>query len=384
MPHAVTPLQDPPAARLPLQEVPRRQPSEGYSYGPDGRTSWYQAGPLTLESGEVLSTVKVAYRTWGRLAAEGDNAVVVCHALTGDANVDNWWASLVGPEGAIDTDRYFVISSNVLGSCYGTTGPTSINLETGRAWGPDFPAVTIRDMVGLQRKLAEHLGVKRVALVTGGSMGGMQVLEWAALYPDLVGAIAPIAVGADHSPWCIGISEAQRNAIFADPDWRDGHYSPDTPPRRGLAVARQIGMVSYRSPQSFANKFGRSRTDDGYEVAQYLRYQGEELSDRFDANAYVALTRAMDSHDLARGRGSKEQVLHTIDCPALVVGVTSDILYPLEEQQELVDLLPDAELAELDVPHGHDGFLIDAGAVGGLVAGFLDRLAGRGPAERSR
>jgi homoserine O-acetyltransferase len=383
MPPVVTPLADPAAARPPLPDAPRPA-SEGCSYGPDGRTLWYQAGPLALESGDVISSVRVAYRTWGRLTAERDNAVVVCHALTGDANVDSWWGSLVGPEGAIDTGRYFVISSNVLGSCYGTTGPTSIDPETGQAWGPHFPAVTIRDMVGLQRKLVEHLGVKRVALVTGGSMGGMQVLEWAALCPDLVGAIAPIAVGADHSPWCIGISEAQRNAIFADPDWQDGHYSPGAAPRRGLAVARQIGMVSYRSPQSFADKFGRTRTEAGYEVARYLRYQGEELSDRFDANSYVALTRAMDSHDLARDRGSKEQVLRSIECPALVIGVTSDILYPLEEQQDLVDLLPAAELAELDVPHGHDGFLIDAGAVGGLVAGFLDRLAAMDTADRSR
>jgi homoserine O-acetyltransferase len=356
--------------------LPRKNAKDGaIAYGADALTRVWDAGPFTLECGVELA-VQVAYRTWGSLNAAADNAVIVCHALTGDANVDRWWASAVGPGRGIDTDRWFVVASNVIGGCYGTTGPTSLNPATGRCWGPDFPPVTIRDMVRLQRGLLDELGVRRVATVTGGSMGGMQVLEWAAMYPELVSSIVPIAVGADHSPWCIGLSEAQRNAIFADPDWADGHYAEHSQPRRGLAVARQIGMISYRSPQSFGGRFGRASEGEVYSVESWLRYHGEELVQRFDANTYVLLTRAMDSHDVARDRGSKAEVLAGITCPALVVGITSDVLYPLAEQHELVRLLPNAELSVLDVPHGHDGFLIEAGTVAGRIGAFLARRAG--------
>ena len=343
-------------------------------YGPNEATSWWRAGNFTLESGERLPDVEVAYRTWGELNDDASNAVLVCHALTGDANVDVWWGDAVGPGSGIDTERYFVICSNVLGSCYGTTGPTSLRPGTNRRYGSAFPHVTIRDIVRLQRGLLSHLGIRRLALVVGGSMGGMQVLEWAVMYPDVVCAAAPISVGANHSPWCIGVSEAQRQAIFADPNWNDGDYPPDRPPSAGLSIARQIAIVSYRSPASFKMKFGRGRNGHGFDVEAYLRYQGEALVDRFDAATYVALTYAMDSHDIARGRGTVAQVLGGISAPVLVVGISSDVLYPVEEQHELTELIPDSRYVELDVPNGHDGFLIEHQAVSGEVGAFLDEL----------
>lgn len=345
------------------------------SYGPDELTRWFDAGSFEVEAGEALPRVRVAYRTWGRLNGARDNVIVVCHALTGDANADRWWTGMVGPGRALDCERYFVVCANVLGSCYGTTGPTTLDAESGRPYGPDFPQVTIRDMVRLQRLLLAELGVASIALVVGGSMGAMQALEWAAMYPDLVRGIAPIAVGADHSPWCIGWSEAQRQAIFADSDWNSGRYEPHHQPVRGMSVARQIGMVSYRSAASFKGKFARRHSDDGFEVESYLRYQGGQLVDRFDANTYVTLTYAMDSHDMARGRGTKTEALAAITVPALVVGITSDVLYPVAEQQELAGLLGGGRYVELDVPHGHDGFLIEAELLGELVAPFLEEVS---------
>ena len=315
-----------------------------------------------LESGVVLRQVQVVYRTWGRLNPEGTNALVVCHALTGSADVDQWWGDLLGPGRAFDTDHFFVVCANVLGSPYGTTSPLTINPDTGRPYGPEFPLVTIRDTVNLHRKLLEHLGVRQVAVAVGGSMGGMQVLEWA-FQGDFVRAIIPIAVGGRHSAWCIGWSEAQRQAIYADPRWRGGYYDPDDPPVHGLAIARMIAMISYRSYQSFEARFGRRRMLRGekklFAVESYLHYQGEKLVRRFDANCYVRLTQKMDSHDVSRGRGPYPEVLAEVRQPALVVGIDSDVLYPLAEQEELATHLPNASLYVLHSPHGHDAFLIE-------------------------
>jgi len=315
-----------------------------------------------LESGVVLRQVQVAYRTWGRLNPEGTNALVVCHALTGSADVDQWWGDLLGPGRAFDTDRFFVVCANVLGSPYGTTSPLTINPDTGRPYGPEFPLVTIRDTVNLHRRLLEHLGVRQVAVTVGGSMGGMQVLEWA-FQGDFVRAIIPIAVGGRHSAWCIGWSEAQRQAIYADPRWRGGYYDPDDPPVHGLAIARMIAMISYRSYQSFEARFGRRRMlrgeEERFAVESYLHYQGEKLVRRFDANCYVRLTQKMDTHDVSRGRGPYPEVLAEVRQPALVVGIDSDVLYPLAEQEELATHLPNASLYVLHSPHGHDAFLIE-------------------------
>ncbi len=332
---------------------------------------------LRLESGRLLRDVPVAWRSWGQLDASGSNAVVVCHALTGDADADQWWPGLLGPGRAIDTHRYFVVCANVIGSPYGSLSPLSTNPDTGRRWGADFPAVTVRDTISLHRALLEMLGVRRVAFAIGGSMGGMQVLEWG-WHRDLVQALVPIAVGGRHSAWCIAWSEAQRQAIYADPNWLDGHYSPERPPAAGLAVARMMGMVSYRSYESFAERFGREPADPGsgadYQVESYLRHQGQRLVARFDANCYVELTRLMDTHDVSRGRGTYAEALARITQPALVIGITTDVLYPLQEQRELATGLPNAELAVLDAPQGHDAFLIEQQTLAGLVADWRERV----------
>jgi len=336
-----------------------------------GAPSLELGGPFALESGPRLPSVTVAYRTWGRPNARGDNAVLVCHALTGSADVDRWWGALLGPGRALDPDRDFVVCSNVLGGCYGTTGPTSLRPGGQRRWGGDFPAVTVRDIVRAQAALLDGLGVRRLRLVVGGSLGGMQALEWALLFPDRVDAIAPIAVSARHSAWCIGLSEAQRQAIYADPRWRGGHYPPDDGPAAGLAVARQIAMCTYRSRASLEGRFSRGEAESGgFAVESWLQHHGRALVDRFDANTYVTLTRTMDTHDVGRGRGGWREALAAVRTPALVVSIDSDVLYPPVEQEELAAALPAGRLATLRSPHGHDAFLIEGEATNELVARF--------------
>jgi homoserine O-acetyltransferase len=331
------------------------------------------AETLELESGEKLPGVRVAYRTWGRSSTD---AVLVCHALTGSADADSWWAGLFGPGRALDPALDFIVCSNVLGSCYGTTGPASTR-------GADFPAITIRDIVRVQHALVRGLGVCRLKLVLGGSLGGMQVLEWALLFPEMVEAIAPIAVSGRHSAWCIGLSEAQRQAIYADPLWQGGCYAPEAPPAAGLAAARAVAMCTYRSRSSFEERFGRRLESPGlFHVERYLRHQGTKLAGRFDAHSYVALTRAMDSHDVGRGRGGYEHALRSVRQPALVVGIDSDVLYPPEEPRELAAGLGNARLGWLRSPHGHDAFLIETEALNRLLVDFrasLDKPRIAGP-----
>jgi homoserine O-acetyltransferase/O-succinyltransferase len=336
---------------------------------------WRLGAPFRLESGAELPDVQVAYRTWGELAADGGNAVLVCHALTGSADADVWWSGLFGAGKALDPARDFIVCSNVLTGCYGTSGPIQPHPEDGEPWGSRFPVATVRDMVRLQAELLDFLGVGRLKLVLGPSLGGMQVLEWAASYPDRVEAMAPIGVSGRHSAWCIAIGESQRRAIYLDPDWRDGRYALDRPPRHGLAVARMMAMCSYRSWENFESRFGRKTQDwDGeYAVSSYLNYQGEKLFRRFDANTYVRLTQAMDSHDLARGRGEYAAVLAGITTPALIVSVDSDVLYPPHEQRELAGLLPAARYEVLHTPAGHDGFLIETEALSDMLLDFMSR-----------
>lgn len=329
------------------------------------------AGPFALERGGNLPSVRVGYRTWGTLAADGANAVVVCHALTGSADADLWWTRMFGEGRALDPARDFVVCANILGSCYGTTGPTSVDPATGAPWHGTFPAITVRDMVRVQRALVERLGIRRVRMVIGGSLGGMQALEWTIGYPDLVESLVFVASTARHSAWCIGQSEAQRQAIFADPRWRDGRYDAGDPPAAGLAAARMMAMLSYRSQPSFEARFGRRpQAEDLFAVESYLRYQGRQLVDRFDAATYVTLTRAMDTHDVARGRGDLEDVLRGVRQPALVVAIDSDVLYYPAEQREVARLVPNARLAVMDSPHGHDAFLIDVDRLSDMVADF--------------
>jgi len=353
--------------------------------------------PLRLQLGGTLERVAVAFETYGELNAAADNAVLVCHALTGSAHaagrndreeVPGWWDPLIGPGKAIDTDRFFVICSNVLGGCYGTTGPSSIDPATGHAYRVSFPRYTIRDMVAVQKLLVDKLGVRSLRAVIGGSMGGMQVLEWGATYPEMVRGIVPIAIGPFHSAWAIGLNEVARRAITSDPGWHGGDYPLDQQPETGLGLARAIAMLTYRSFDSYQSKFGRGRPaaqpvdaspaaalgglGASFEIAGYLRYQGVKLVKRFDANTYLYLTMAMDDYDLAEGRGSVDTVLKGMDMPALVMGIDSDVLYPEAEAKALADRLPKARYARIQSPHGHDAFLIEFPQVAAQLRRFLE------------
>ncbi len=342
----------------------------------EGTSTLSLGGPFVLESGAALPELTIAYRTWGRLAPRGDNAVLACHALTGSADLHLWWPALLGPGRSFDPQRDFVVCSNVLGSCYGSSGPLSALPGGGGHYGPAFPAVSVRDMVRAQALLLEALGVKRLQLVAGGSLGGMQALEWAALYPERVAAVAALAVSGRHSAWCIGLSEAQRQALYADPRWQDGAYDPARPPAAGLRAARMVAMCTYRSRASLEQRFGRAVTPGGeWEVESWLRQHGQRLVERFDANSYVTLTRAMDGHDLARGRGPYPQALAAIQVPTLVLAIDSDVLYPAEEQAELAAGLGRGRLAWLRSPHGHDAFLIEGEQVDRQLLDFRRQVA---------
>ena len=328
-------------------------------------------GGFRLENGAVLDEVDIAYRTWGDIENAADRAILICHALTGSADVDAWWPGIIGAGRAFDPEHDFIVCANILGSCYGTTGPANLKPCGKERYRADFPRVSVRDMVELQRVLLDALGIGRVELVTGPSLGGMQALEWAASYPERVGSVVPIGVGGRHSAWCIGVSEAQRAAIKADPKFKDGYYTLDEPPEDGLAAARMMAVCTYRSWDSFDQRFGRETREEGrYQVQSYLRHQGRKINDRFDANTYITLTHAMHTHDLARGRGSYEQVLASIEQPALVVSVSSDTLYPPQEQELLANRLPNARYEILTSEHGHDGFLIETERLGALIAAF--------------
>jgi homoserine O-acetyltransferase len=347
--------------------------------------------PLKLEYGAALEHVSVTFETYGELSAERDNAVLLCHALTGSAHaagvhpsapgereVPGWWDPLVGPGKAIDTRTHFVVCSNVLGGCYGTTGPSSVDPATGEPYRLRFPRYTVRDMVAVQRRLLDTLGIESLKAVIGGSMGGMQALEWAATYPERVRSFVAIAVGTRHSAWAIGLNEVARRAITSDPAWMGGEYPVGTQPEAGLGLARAVAMLSYRSVDSLEAKFGRERVSQtrellapSFEIESYLAYQGVKLVRRFDANTYLYLTRAMDDFDLAEGRGRLKEVLGRLTMPALVMGIDSDVLYPEREQRELVAGLPNAEYARIRSPHGHDAFLIEFPQLAARLRRFL-------------
>lgn len=334
--------------------------------------------PFLLESGITLPKVQVAYRTWGSLNDARDNVVLVCHPLTGSADADEWWGPLFGVGQTLDPTRDFIVCTNILGSCNGTTGPTAPNPETGRPYGPEFPRVTVRDMVSLQVKLLDSMGIDVLRMAIGGSLGGMQVLELASLFPERVQTLVSLAASGRHSPWCIGISESQRQAIYADAHWNDGYYTAEAPPAKGLAAARSMAMCMYRTWESFEKRFGRDvQGEEGsrFAIASYLQYQGESLVRRFDANSYITLTHAMDSHDLSRGRGEYEQAIAAIEHPTLIVSIPSDVLYWPEEQKILARYLPNAVFRELPSIHGHDGFLIDMDPINTMVADAQEHWA---------
>ncbi len=336
--------------------------------------------PLLLERGGRLPRVRVAYQTWGTLAPDGSNAVLVEHALTGDSHVvgpagpgqptPGWWDGLIGPGRDLDTDRWFVVCANVLGGCQGTTGPSSRGPDGGR-WGSRFPEVTVGDQVRVEAAVADALGVERWACVVGGSMGGMRALEWAVALPDRVATLYFLASGAVATADQIGTQTTQQAAIRADPRWAGGDYDLDDPPVDGLGIARRIAHLTYRSAFELGERFGSVVQDDGrYAVASYLDHHADKLSRRFDAGSYVLLTETMNSWDVGRGRGGVEAALRRITARALVAGVDSDRLYPPALQQQVADALG-VPLHLIPSPYGHDGFLIEVGAVGRLLRELL-------------
>lgn len=346
-------------------------------------------GEVPLESGEVLQEVEVAYQAYGTYDPDRGNAILVCHALTGDvfAATDEerqgWWDGLIGPGKPIDTNKYFVICSNVLGGCYGTTGPASINPRTNKPYGSSFPVVTVRDMVRTQRRLLAALGVDHLYAVIGGSMGGMQVYEWLVEYPDLLEIAIPIATCARMSAVGIAYNDVGRQAICSDPEWKDGDYYPGEGPRQGLSIARMVGMLTYRTTELFEERFGRNMRDQVdnqltgsvFQIESYLRYQGEKLVNRFDANSYLHLMKAMDTHDIGNGRGGIAQAISRIKARVLAIGIQNDLIYPVDHQREMVELMQqhgiNVEYHTIASKYGHDAFLVDFPKIAPLITPYF-------------
>jgi homoserine O-acetyltransferase len=354
---------------------------------------------LELECGRKLGPIQVAYETYGELTPKKDNAVLVCHALTGDAHAagkhapddrkPGWWDMMIGPGKGIDTRRYFVICSNIFGGCSGTTGPSSTNPATGKPWGLDFPVITVEDMVKVQKRLVEHLGIQRLLCVIGGSMGGMQVLEWAVRYPDCVTAAIPIATTARLNAQSIAFDAVGRNAILADPTFDNGHYHDHGQPERGLSIARMVGHITYLSEQGMHEKFGRQlRNTERYaydfgsefSVETYLDHQGRAFVERFDANSYLYITKAMDYYDLTRRDGSLEAAFRNVKSRFLVMSFASDWLFTPRQARQVVDALlaneKDVSYCDIDSPYGHDAFLLEPDILGRLIGGFLAGTTG--------
>ncbi|NDE59292.1 MAG: homoserine O-acetyltransferase [Acidimicrobiia bacterium] len=356
---------------------------------------------LAIDVGVVMEGVTTAYETWGSLNSDASNAILLCHAWTGDSHVagrageghptPGWWEGAVGPGLAIDTNQFFVVCANVLGGCQGSTGPASPHPVDGKPYGSRFPVITIRDMVRTQARLADHLGVRKWRAVVGGSMGGMQVLEWAVTFPERVGAIMPIATCAQASAQQIAWGSIGRRGITNDPKWRGGDYydaAPGDGPHEGLSTARMVAQVTFRSDNVFTDRFGRDMVggegsstlalEQKFEVERYLEYHGEKLCRRFDANSYIAIGKAMDLHDVGRSRGGLVAAMKRVNMPSLTMGIWSDFLYPVYQQLQIRDLVAAngarSEYVEVDSPHGHDAFLIELDQVGPAVKRFIESL----------
>ena len=352
---------------------------------------------LRLKSGATLRPVTLAYETYGTLNADRSNTILICHALSGDAHVagqhsphdrkPGWWDDAVGPGKAFDTERYFIVCSNVIAGCSGSTGPSSINPETGRPYGLSFPVVTVADMVEAQRWLIDALDIPSLLCVTGGSMGGMQALQWAVSFPDRVRSALVLASTACTSAQTIALNEVPRQAIYADPNWNEGDYYGKEPPNAGLAVARMIGHITYLSETSMREKFGRrlqERERYGYdfatefEVESYLKYHGNRFTSRFDANSFLYITKAIDYFDLSLGRGDLSEAFADVKAKILVLSYSSDWLYPPEQSEELVRGLLrngiDASYVEIKSDYGHDAFLLEVERLGELARDFLAKV----------
>ncbi len=356
---------------------------------------------LPLDSGESLTPVTIAYETYGTLNESSNNAILILHALSGDAHAagyypgeerPGWWETMIGPGKGFDTDRFFVICSNVIGGCKGSTGPSSINPATGREYALEFPLVTVGDMVRAQKLLIDHLGIERLLCVSGGSMGGMQALQWAVAYPEAVASCVAIAATQKHSPMQIAFNEVGRQAIMADPRWNNGDYYQGDPPDNGLAVARMIGHITYLSDESMHQKFGRRFQDKStltydltgdFEVASYLKYQGEMFTRRFDANTYLYVTKALDYFDLTGGKGVLTETFRDLpeDIRFLVMAFSSDWLYPPYQSKDIVRALKgnnvDCSYIEMKLSFGHDAFLLENKELSRMVWNFIDTTARR-------
>jgi homoserine O-acetyltransferase len=347
-----------------------------------------------LESGEMFGPITLAYETYGVLNQDKSNAILILHALTGDAHAagyhegdkePGWWDNMIGPGKAFDTQKYFVICSNILGGCKGSTGPNSINPLSSIPYGGNFPVISIGDMVNVQIRLIDFLGIKRLLAVAGGSMGGMQVLEWMFSHPDRIKCSIPISTAMKHSPQQIAFNEVGRQAIMADPKWNEGNYYDKQSPARGLAVARMIGHITYMSDKSMADKFGRRLKDNrkpfkftaDFEVEGYLQYRGKSFVNRFDANTYLYITKAMDYFDAARGQ-KPQQLLQGLDLKVLVISFKSDWLYPSYQSQDIVRACKlaglDTTYCEIESNYGHDAFLLEIDAETHLIKYFLERV----------
>ncbi len=352
---------------------------------------------MPLDSGAVIGPVTIAYETYGNLNDDRTNAVLILHALSGDAHVagthsdsddkPGWWDFMIGPGKGIDTDRHYVICSNILGSCMGSTGPASVDPATGKPYGLTFPVVTIGDMVAAQKRLMDHLGVRRLHAVIGGSVGGMQALEWSVRYPDMVESAVLLATTTRHSALAIAFNEVARQSIMADPNWNGGDYYGGQKPDLGLAVARMIGHITYLSDESMRLKFGRRLQDRAdfsfnfdadFQVESYLRYQGRKFVDRFDANAFLYITKAADYFDMERHYGEGSAVAAFADARAkfLVISFTSDWLYPTYQSRSMVKAMKknglDVSFCEIEAQWGHDAFLLPSERLSGIMKGFLE------------
>ncbi len=383
---------------------PERQEDKGTELITEKRFFTFAEPPekMVLENGAELGPVTIAYETYGTLSPRRDNAVLIAHAFSGDSHAagyytddtarqkPGWWNSVVGPGKGIDTDKHFVICSNMLGSCMGSTGPSSINPETGKPYGLDFPMVTIGDIVAAQKRLIDHLNISKLLSVVGGSVGGMQVLEWCLRYPQMVRSAVALATTMRHSAMAIAFNEVARQAIMADPNWNRGDYYHANPPTTGLAVARMVGHVTYLSDEAMRRKFGRrlqDRADFSYEVGvdfeveSYLRHQGSKFTRRFDANSLLYITKAADYFDLTnnRGQGGESRSFTAGKTKYLVISYSSDWLYPTYQSRELVQALKragrDVSFCEIEADAGHDAFLLPDERLRNILRGFLDGVA---------
>ncbi len=352
---------------------------------------------IQLENKTLFGPITIAYETYGNLNFDKNNAVLILHALTGDSHAagyytnddpkPGWWEIMIGPGKAINTDKYFVICSNIIGGCMGSTGPGSINPETSEPYGIKFPLVTLGDMVNAQKRLIEHLGIEKLLAVTGGSVGGMQVLEWAVKYPEMVISAIPLATTTRHSALAIAFNEVARQAIMADPNWNKGNYYGKTKPDAGLAVARMIGHITYLSDESMRLKFGRKLQDKNnlsfnfdteFQIESYLHYQGKKFVERFDANSFLYITKAADYFDLAKdhGQGSQVKAFSKTDTKFLVISFTSDWLYPTYQSKAMVKAMKksglDVSFCEIRADWGHDAFLLDNPRSSSMIKNFLN------------